>query len=799
MWRELGQAGGRDRVIARELGDRPFVARDRLGAARDLLAKGVALAAGAGRRVGHGGEARFDVGERRPVRVRLAERGPLARARADLVLQGGDAVGGCFGEEGLGLLELGGEARPAGEAILGLGDARRADPFELAREGVPRVLLARAAGVEVGPARAHLHRADAVDDDADRRVARPGALAPLGEGLAVDDEVARGVQAERGRGGGERGAGLGERLARPAKALDLRFVDPRFGELRPELDHARFVLLGACEAGGGFVLAPGGFVEVRASACAQVLRVRPFERDVGRLGALRRLVLTRGNLRLGGGTRLQRRSLFGEAPLEHGSPLRDLRALLSCALGEIHLRAPPGDVGLVGVQPPRELLRPRDLRRRVRDAPLLRPHFRVDRPELAPERRELVGGGVGVVAFGQRLGEDGFGRGGARAGEGELAGLFPGRGRVVAVPLRLRPRDDSLAERPGGDLVHLAREHVAEARARVVVHVGLRREDRVPLLHPEERPEPEELIDLAPSLDRPRPEELAQHRLGVVVRPRPAATFEARVGLREELLPRGPDRPARLEADLDARRIRRAVRAERLLVLRLPLVALEERVAERRDQARLPRFVRADDEVQVGGEVRELDVVEPLPSVDRERDEPHRRSSTTKRWSRRSASSAAGVLEARRASTARPTKPSTASVRRSSSLGRSWSALASIRRCMSEPRAWARARSRRARAPSETWPAKVALTSVIEGWSIAPKKRSTSATASSLARSKRCSTQRVRATAISSTRGVAPGASISTTSAFPGLFSLKRVASGAPGYQTRGSNESVPCQSPRAR
>ena len=63
----------------------------------------------------------------------------------------------------------------------------------------------------------------------------------------------------------------------------------------------------------------------------------------------------------------------------------------------------------------------------------------------------------------------------------------------------------------------------------------------------------------------------------------------------------------------------------------------------------------------------------------------------------------------------------------------------------------------------------------------------------------RRSIQEVRATSASSTRGVAPGASISTTSAYPGRFSLNRVASGAPEYQTRGSKESVPCQSPSAR
>ena len=139
--------------------------------------------------------------------------------------------------------------------------------------------------------------------------------------------------------------------------------------------------------------------------------------------------------------------------------------------------------------------------------------------------------------------------------------------------------------------------------------------------------------------------------------------------------------------------------------------------------------------------------------------------------------------------------------RRSSSLGRSWSPPSSTRRCISGSarlredlrRAAPARRARRA-------PRASTLTSVIDGSSIVPKNRSTSPTFASLgrgrtaARSSACGRRR-----LSSTRGAAPGASISTTSALPGRFSLKRVGSGAPEYQTRGSNESVPCQSPRAR
>ncbi len=427
MVRELLQASAAQRAslgLPSELGDRLLVPRDRPDRrrAQNLVVRSASRSAPrAGRRRsvaaprGRASASAIDAGgtglpSPRPARSSAARSVARARSSSSSVA---DPLGRRLprGEAARPVAELRHEPRPPREAVfLGLREGTfdtGPGPLELTRERMPRFLLLRAARVEIAASGANLQRADPFDHDPRRRIERPGALFPLGDALAVDHEIARGAQSHRGRGRRERRAHLCEPFARATQALDLGLVDPRLGELRPELDYARLLLSGAREPLHHFVLAPGRLVEVGAPAGAKVLRVRRFEGDVRLFGALRSPASSRARelpLRRRSARR-SARPLVREPSIDLRGALGELFALGERPLSELRLRPPPGHVGLERLELRREILRPRDPRRRLGDARPLRRAIRVERFELALDRRQLVGGAVRLGPLRRRLRE----------------------------------------------------------------------------------------------------------------------------------------------------------------------------------------------------------------------------------------------------------------------------------------------------------------------------------------------------------------------------------------------------------
>ena len=206
--------------------------------------------------------------------------------------------------------------------------------------------------------------------------------------------------------------------------------------------------------------------------------------------------------------------------------------------------------------------------------------------------------------------------------------------------------------------------------------------------------------------DGPRPEELAQHGLGVLVGPRPAAPFELRERLLQELLSHRPRRAARFEAHLDVRRLRTAVRAESLLVLRFAFrTSRRARNAGPAPGATCPIRSAPRSRFRSGARFRRARRGRaPSTTVRRET-----RISIVGR--RRGGDEATGERPRLPSSHARedawrPVRRSRrpASARRSSSLGRLWSPPSSTRKCISVSRAAERTSSSFVRAPRDTLP-----------------------------------------------------------------------------------------------